>query len=72
MQEDLLRRTAELSGGRCFTARDLPELAKELSGERRSTSVRLTKELFDLPVVFALLLGLLAVEWMVRRRSDLV
>jgi hypothetical protein len=72
MQEDLLKRMVALSGGRYFTAANLPELADELSGEQRSTSVRITRELFDLPVIFCVLLLFLAVEWTVRRRSDLV
>jgi hypothetical protein len=72
MQEDLLRQMVELSGGRYLTIRDLPNLTKELGGERRRTSVRYTKELFDLPVALAVLVTLLGLEWMVRRRSDLV
>jgi hypothetical protein len=72
MQEELLRQMVELSGGRYLTIRDLPNLAKELGGERRRTSVRYTKELFDLPVALVVLVALLGLEWMVRRRSDLV
>jgi hypothetical protein len=72
MQEDLLRQMVDLAGGRYLTVRDLPNLAKELGGERRRTSVRYTKELFDLPAVLVILVAMLGLEWMVRRRSDLV
>ena len=72
MQEELLRQMAEVSGGRYFTAAEVPELPKTLGGERRRTSVRFTKELFDLPAVFVVLLVLLGLEWFGRRRLDLV
>jgi len=71
MQEDLLRRMAEEAGGRYFTPADLPEIARDLAGEQRQTSVRYTKELFDLPAIFVVLLVVLSLEWLVRRRSDL-
>ncbi|HUT01872.1 MAG TPA: hypothetical protein VM031_05420 [Phycisphaerae bacterium] len=72
MQEELLRQMVELSGGRYFTVSDLPELPKELGGEQRRTSVRVSRDLFDLPAVFLVLLAFLGVEWFLRRRLDLV
>ena len=72
MQEDLLRQMASEAGGRYFSVAELPELANELTGEQRTTTVRNTKELFDLPILFGLLLVLLGIEWLLRRRFDLV
>ncbi len=72
MQEDTLREMARLSGGRYFDITTLPKLTEELKGEPHMTNVRYTRELFDQPVVFVLLLLLLSVEWFTRRRSDLV
>ncbi len=72
LQEDELREMVGVAGGRYFTAAESDELADELAGETRRTSVRLTKELFDLPIIFGLVLTLLAIEWFIRRRGDLV
>jgi len=72
MQEALLKRMVELAGGRYFTPAELDELPDELGGRQRRTTVRIPRELFDLPAVFVVLLVLLGFEWMLRRRSDLV
>ena len=71
MQEELLRQMVDEAGGRYFAVRDLPQITKELAGEQRTTTVRYTKELFDLPAIFAVLLMLLGLEWLFRRRFDL-
>ena len=72
MQEDLLKKMAEVSGGRFFTVRDLPDLVKTIGGDERTTVIRRERELWDLPIVFGLVLALLTVEWLLRRRYDLV
>jgi len=72
MREDMLRQMAEMSGGQYLTAADLPLLGKLLSGEKRRTSVKYSRELFDLPIAFAILIVLLTAEWLLRRRFDLV
>ena len=72
MKEELLQQMAELSGGRYIGAADLPLLGKLLSGEKRRTSIKYTRELFDLPAAFTILLVLLAAEWLLRRRFDLI
>jgi len=71
MQEEVLRQMVDQAGGRYFTVADLPEITKHLAGEQRTTTVRYTKELFDLPVIFVVLLVLLGLEWLLRRRFDL-
>jgi uncharacterized membrane protein len=72
MQEELLRRLADVSGGKYFSVSDFPGLGRELRHEQRLTTAQVTKELFDLPVIFALLLLLLGAEWLLRRRFDLI
>jgi len=72
MQEDALRKLAELSGGRYLTIRDLPTLPESLQREVQSTIVRREKELWDLPVIFVFLLLIAATEWFFRRRYDLI
>ncbi len=72
MQEEDLKMLAERSGGKYFRVTDVPQLTEKLAGEPRITTARFTKELFDLPVLFVLLLVLMGAEWLLRRRFDLV
>jgi len=72
MQEDLLKKMADLSGGRFLTVRELPSLPDSIQAELQTTIVRREKELWDLPLVFAVLLGCAAIEWFFRRRWDLI
>ncbi len=72
MQEDLLRRMAEVSGGRYVPVSELSELPEALAGEQRTITVRRQSELWDLWPVLVLVVLLLAIEWFVRRRHDLV
>jgi len=71
MQERVLKELAQISGGRYFAIKELPQLPKALKKEERSTTVRMEKELFDLPVVFVLIVLLGGAEWFIRRRHDL-
>jgi hypothetical protein len=71
-QEELLRNMADSSGGQCFTVRDLPKLVETIAGEQRTSVVRRERELWDLPLAFAAFLALVAVEWFLRRKYDLV
>jgi len=72
MQEDALRKLAEISGGRFFAIADLPQLPDELTQDVQTTIVRREKELWDLPAIFVLLLLCGATEWFFRRRYDLI
>jgi hypothetical protein len=72
MQKELLTKLAEVSGGKCFTIAELPDLPKRIAGEPRTTVIRQEKELFDLPAMLGVVLVLAGTEWLVRRRSNLV
>lgn len=72
MQEATLRKMAELSGGRYFTIRELPSLPDAIAPERATAVERRDKELWDLPLVFLVLLGVASTEWFLRRRYDLI
>ena len=72
MQQARLEKMAELSGGRYFTVRDLPSLPDAITGEQRTAVVRREKELWDLPLIFVVLLACLGLEWFLRRRYDLI
>ena len=71
-QEELLRNMADASGGRFFTVRDLPKLVETVAGEQRTSVVRRERELWDLPLAFVAFLVLVAAEWFLRRKYDLV
>jgi hypothetical protein len=66
-----LRRIAELTGGTTLSSRDLPELGTLVNAEPVTTTVRSERPLWDNGLVAALLVGLLGMEWIVRRRHDL-
>lgn len=72
MQEETLRQMAELSGGRYFTAQQLPEMMQAIMGPQHSTIARREQSLWDLPIVLGVLLCLLGGEWFLRRKYDLL
>ena len=72
MQEETLRKMAELSGGRYLAIRDLPSLPDSIRAEVETTIVRREKELWDLSAVFIFILLCAGGEWFLRRRYDLI
>ncbi|MEX0886159.1 MAG: hypothetical protein WD009_06940 [Phycisphaeraceae bacterium] len=72
LKRDILEQMAERSGGRYFEMAELPELVATIVGERRErTIVRREQELFDLPWMLLLLVGMVGTEWYLRRRFNL-
>jgi len=69
---DLLKKLSEETGGRYWTQDELERLPKEISYSEAGISVRDTKELWDMPAVFCLLLGLMAADWLLRRKWGVV
>jgi hypothetical protein len=72
MQEAALRKMAELSGGHYFRIHEVPSLPEAIAPDRSTAVERRDKELFDLPLVFIVLLGVAGTEWFLRRRYDLI
>jgi len=72
MQEDLLRKMAEVSGGKYFSLRDLPGLAATVAERQRPEDVRKEMELWDVPAAFVVVVLLGGMEWYFRRRYNLV
>jgi hypothetical protein len=66
-----LQRIAQLTGGTCLSVRDLPKLATLVNAAPVTTTVRSERPLWDNGLVAALLVGLLGMEWILRRRHDL-
>ena len=69
---DLLEKLSEQTGGRYWEQSDLERLPKEISYSEAGISVRNTKELWDMPIVFLLLLGLMSADWLLRRKWGVV
>lgn len=67
----LLERIAEETGGRYYTPETVDRLPEDLRFAGGGVTVREERDLWDMPVVFFLLAGLLAGEWAYRRRRGL-
>jgi uncharacterized membrane protein len=68
----LLEQLASATGGRYWNSSDLKNLPRDISYSDAGISVRSTKELWDMPIVFLLLLGLPIAEWLLRRKWGVV
>ncbi len=69
---DLLEKLSEETGGRYWEQGELERLPKEISYSEAGISVRDTKELWDMPAVFLVLLGLMSADWLLRRKWGVV
>jgi uncharacterized membrane protein len=68
----LLEQLAADTGGRYWKTSDLKNLPRDISYSEAGVSVRSTKELWDMPVVFLFLLGLPLTEWLLRRKWGVI
>jgi Filamin/ABP280 repeat len=71
MRAPLLKRIAEETDGRFFTADDPSGLVDAITYSGRGVTVVEEKELWDMPIVLLLLLGLMGGEWAYRRSRGL-
>lgn len=71
MRSSLLRRVAEDTGGRFFTPADVSGLPEAISFSGRGVTVVEERDLWDMPAMLLLLLGLIAAEWGYRRKRGL-
>src|SRR5215813_13025988 len=67
MRGSLLRRIAEDTGGRFFTASNANLLPEAVTYTGRGVTVVEERDLWDMPILLLLLLGLLSAEWGFRR-----
>lgn len=68
----LLEQLAAETGGSYWSSSDLNSLPLDISYSEAGISVRTTKELWDMPVNFLLLLALPTAEWLLRRKWGVV
>ena len=71
MRAPLLKRVAEETGGRFFTATNASSLPEAISYNGRGVTVVEERELWDMPALFILLIGFVAAEWGYRRVKGL-
>jgi uncharacterized membrane protein len=69
---DLLERLATQTGGQYWKPADLGKLARAIPFSEAGVTMRETKDLWDLPLVFLILLLLRFSEWWLRRKWGIV
>lgn len=68
---ELLKRVAAETGGKYFPLSRANELLEELTYLEGKNSERVSKELWDMPINFMLLVGLASAEWFLRKKKGL-
>ena len=68
---DLLKRIAAETGGKHYALDEVQSLLDDLTYRSTPYSERVTKDLWDMPINFILIIGLLSAEWFLRKREGL-
>lgn len=68
---ELLKRIAAETGGKYFPLAQAGQMLEEIQYLEGSNSERVTKDLWDMPVNFLLLVGLASAEWFLRKKKGL-
>ena len=69
---ELLEKLSEQTGGRYYKPSEASKLSSEISYSEAGITTRETRDLWDMPVLFLLVLSLRASEWLLRRRWGVV
>ena len=69
---EMLEKLSAETGGRYWKPEALGRLPQEISYSEAGISVRDTKELWNMPAIFLLLLALAVSEWLLRRKWGVV
>ena len=69
---ELLEKLSSETGGRYYTPQDAAKLGKDISYSEAGITVRETRDLWDMPIIFLALLGLRAAEWLLRRKWGVI
>lgn len=68
---ELLKRVASETGGKYFALNKANDLLDEITMLEGKNSERVSKDLWDMPINFMLLVGLASAEWFLRKRKGL-
>ena len=71
MRAPLLRRIADETGGRFYDVESLSRLPEEIRYSGQGVTEMERYDLWDMPIMFFLLVGLIAAEWGYRRKRGL-
>ena len=71
MRRPLLQRIADETGGRFYTADQIGTLPEDIAMTKRGVTVVNQMDLWDMPVIFLLLVGLVSAEWGYRKLRGL-
>lgn len=69
--QELLKRIAAETGGQYYSPANAVDLVEDLTHTEGPNSMRETRDLWDMPINFLLLVALAAAEWFVRKRKGL-
>ncbi|MSV34548.1 MAG: hypothetical protein EXQ47_02985 [Bryobacterales bacterium] len=69
---ELLQKLASETGGRYYKPEEAQKLGQDISYSEAGITVRETRDLWDMPIVFLLLLGVRAAEWVLRRKWGVI
>jgi uncharacterized membrane protein len=69
---DLLEKLSSETGGRYYRPDEAGRLSKDISYSEAGITVRETRDLWDMPVIFLMIVGLRAAEWTLRRKWGVI
>jgi uncharacterized membrane protein len=69
---ELLEKLSDQTGGRYYKPSEASKLSNEISYSEAGITTRETRDLWDMPALFLLVLSLRASEWLLRRRWGVV
>ncbi|HLX44994.1 MAG TPA: hypothetical protein VKR43_16220 [Bryobacteraceae bacterium] len=69
---DLLQKLSSETGGRYYRPEDAGKLGNDISYSEAGITVRETRDLWDMPILFLLLLMLRSGEWLLRRKWGVI
>lgn len=69
---ELLRQLAAETGGHYYQSQNAAKLLDEISYSNAGITARETKDIWDMPALFLLVIGLRGAEWLLRRRWGVV
>ncbi len=70
--KELLQKLSEQTGGKYFTASDAKKIPEQIDFSTSGITTSQTLDLWDMPIVFLLALGLRGGEWLLRRKWSVV
>ena len=68
---ELLKRIATETGGGYYTADQMDKLMDDITHKEGAGSIKVSYDLWDMPINFLLVVGLAAGEWFIRKRKGL-